>query len=230
MQTIFWMSSSAFVRSTLCFSRCFSTIRSFKPGALFAQARGFKTLRHSLFLSCAQDIAKLCLDADKRTPSILNLVSGLSDSLLRGELRERYAIWKLPSVEEETDPEIIEALRRIEQHKQSERRAQFDKHYEELQTSWASLQNSEPLKGFSTVHDKVSAHTEIRFVADKYQLMDIATLGIKWADLRSTIDAMQYLVELIGLIVRNAGFAWDMLERQLSEAAIGFWSTNHETQ
>ena len=91
----------------------------------FAQARGFQTLRHSLFLSCAQDIAKLCLDADKRTPSILNLVSGLSDLLLRGELRERYAIWKLPSVEGETDPEIIEALRRIEQHEQSERRAQL---------------------------------------------------------------------------------------------------------
>jgi hypothetical protein len=196
----------------------------------FARARGFKTLRHSLFLSCAQDIAKLCLDTDKRTPSIVNLVSGLSDSSLRSELRERYAIWQIPSVEEETDPEIIEALKRMEQREQSERQGQFDRHYEELLTSWASLRDSKPLEGFSTVRDKVSAHTEVRSVADKYQLVDIGTLGIKWSDLRSTIDAMQHLVELLGLIVRNAGFAWDMLDRQLSEAAAGFWRTTHEAR
>jgi hypothetical protein len=36
---------------------------------------------------------------------------------------------------------------------------------------------------------------------------------------------MQRLVELIGFIVRNASFAWDMLDRQLREAARGFWSS-----
>jgi len=34
---------------------------------------------------------------------------------------------------------------------------------------------------------------------------------------------MQRLVELIGFIVRNASFAWEMLDRQLTEAARGFW-------
>jgi len=63
----------------------------------------------------------------------------------------------------------------------------------------------------------------VRFVADKYQLVDIGTLGIKWGDLRRNIETMQRLVELLGLIVRNAGFAWDSLDAQLSNASTGFW-------
>ena len=90
------------------------------------QARGFLTLRHSLFLSCAQDIAKLTLDSDSRTPSIKKLMSSLDDAILCNTLREEFAIWESPSVEEETDPEIIEALRRMELRQQDQRRAQFD--------------------------------------------------------------------------------------------------------
>ena len=36
------------------------------------QARGFSTLRHSLFLACVQDIAKLTTDADPKTPSVVS--------------------------------------------------------------------------------------------------------------------------------------------------------------
>jgi hypothetical protein len=82
------------------------------------------------------------------------------------------------------------------------------------------------MHGFRTVRDKISAHTEVRYVADKYQLVDIATLGIKWGDLRSTIARMQRIIELIGLIVRNAGFAWDSFEAQISDAASRFWGAN----
>ena len=86
------------------------------------------------------------------------------------------------------------------------------------------------MEGFATVRDKVSAHTEIRCVADKYQLVDIGALGIKWGDLLLTIDAMQQMVELVGLIIRNAGFAWESLENQLSAAAGAFWSVPDATR
>src|SRR3990167_5880557 len=81
-----------------------------------AQARGFLTLRHSPFLSCAQDIAKLTLDSDKRTPSI------------------------------------------------------------------------------------------------------------KWAGMKTAIRAMRELVEALGLLIRNAGFAWESLDEQLGKASVAFWS------
>ena len=188
------------------------------------QARGFRALRHSLFLSCVQDIAKYTTDADKRTPSIRNIVEALEDGALLGALKERYAIWRIPSAEKETDPEIVEALRRIEMREEAERRVQFDDHYHELRASWGRLLAMPALEGFRTIRDKLTAHTEIRFVADKYQPIDIGQLAIKWGDLKIAIVEMHVCIELIGLIVRNAGFAWDMLDEQLTEASRGFWS------
>lgn len=187
------------------------------------QARGFQILRNSLFLSCAQDIAKLTLDADKRTPSIRNLVGALDEAALVAELEDRYAIWVIPAVEVETDPDIAAALRRMEERERAERREQFREHMTELGNLWGELYTAPAMTGFLTVRDKVSAHTEVRFVADKYQLVDIGSLGIKWRDLRASIESMQRLVELIGLTVRNAGFAWDSLDHQLSKASTSFW-------
>jgi AbiU2 len=74
-----------------------------------------------------------------------------------------------------------------------------------------------------TIRNKVSAHTEVQYVADKYQFVDIAALGIKWGDLGKVVETMQTLVELLGLLIRNACFAWDKLDAQLSKAASAFW-------
>ena len=189
------------------------------------QARGFQILKHSLFLSCSQDIAKLTLDDDERTPSLANLVRALSDDAIRAELRETFSVWKIPLVEEVTEPEIAEALNRMELGEEAQRREQFDALFCEVTVLWAKLSTSPTIKGFRIIRDKVSAHTEVRFIADKYQFVDIGTLGINWGDLRSIIDEMQKLVELMGLLVRNAGFAWDMLDSQLSRASDEFWAT-----
>lgn len=190
------------------------------------RARGFHILKHSLFLSCAQDIAKLTLDDDLRTPSLNNNIRALTDDALRHSLREQFAIWKIPPAEEDTDPEIIEALRRMELREEVQRRAQFDELYCEATALWAALSTSPTIKSFKTIRDKVSAHTEVRLVADKYQFVDIGTLGIKWGDVKVTIGQMQRLVEIVGLLIRNAGFAWDTLDGQLKQASIGFWGVD----
>lgn len=188
-----------------------------------AQARGFLTLRHSLFLSCAQDIAKLALDSDKRTPSIKNLMAALEDIDLCYVLRDKYAAWVIPSIETETDPEIIAALENIEHREQAARRDQFDEILAKAKRNWAALEVEPYLTGFLTIRDKVSAHTEVHLVADKYQFVDIGTLGIKWSDMRRAIESMQSLVEYLGLVIRNAGFAWEMLDEQLVKASNAFW-------
>lgn len=187
------------------------------------QARGFLTLRHSLFISCAQDIAKLSLDDDKRTPSIWNLMSALDDDVLYRSLREQYASWSAPVMEPDTDPEIIEALRQMDLREAAERQIQFDGILARTKTSWTELSTSAAMSGFLTIRDKVAAHTEVQYVADKYQFVDIGALGIKWSDMRKTVENMQGLVENLGLLIRNAGFAWEMLDEQLSKASRSFW-------
>ena len=193
-----------------------------------SQARGFKILRHTLFLSCAQDIAKLTMDKDEKTPSLRNLVEALESDALRQELREKFALWVVPSIEAETYPEIIAALRRMEGREQAERRVQFDDLYNEATSLWTQLSTGSAVQGFLTIRNSISAHTEVRFVADKYQFVDMGTLGIRRDDLKNTIKMMQRLVELVGFIVRDAGFAWDMLDEQLAKASSGFWSAASE--
>ena len=188
------------------------------------QARGFAALKHSLFLSCVQEIAKLATDRDSRAPSVVNIVVQLAESSLLGTLRTRYSEWVVPSIEDEDDPLIVEALRRIELREQAERLTQFEDHVRELLALESALAASPAITAFRTVRDKLTAHTEVRFVADKYQLVDIATLGVKWGDIKTTLAELQRAVELIGFVVRNAGFAWDALETQLEGTAHGFWS------
>lgn len=189
----------------------------------FKQNRGFKILQRSLFLACAQDIAKLCFDKHDRTPSILKIISALENASLRSNLEEKFAACTAPFIEDESDPEILEALAAFETWERSQLRAQFLCLYAELTEKWHTLSTSEAAKGFHTIRDKVSAHTEVQYLIDKYQPVDIAELGIKWKDIGGTIESMQRIVEIIGLIVRNAGFAWDSLDEHLSVAATDFW-------
>jgi len=187
------------------------------------QYQGFMILRHSLFLSCVQDIAKLSLDDDKRTPSLINLVAALDDSSLVKAFREQFAMWHSPLVEEETDPEIIEALRRMDLREEAERRAQFDEILADTHIKLAELIGSPFMTDFRTIRDKITAHTEVQFVVDKYQFVDIGALGTKWSDVKKAIEMMQTLVANLSLLIRNAGFAWEMLDEQLSEASHAFW-------
>jgi hypothetical protein len=187
-----------------------------------ARSRGFQILRNTLFLACAQDIAKLALDKDERAPSIRNLVAALASDDLRREFRDRYSNWAIAPVSE-TDPEVVAALKKMQVSDHAERAQRFDELYCELTGLWAKLSISSALGGFQAVRDKISAHSEVRYLADKYQFVDVGTLGIKWGDLEATIVSMERAVEILGLLVRNAGFAWEMLDEKLSSAATEFW-------
>lgn len=187
--------------------------------------RGFVVLRNSLFLTCAQDIAKITCDEDPRTPSIRNLMLGLSDEKVRAALRDRFKQWRIPVADSEVeDTELIEAFRRLEQVEEAERSAQFESLYAEALIAWASLSSDPAITAFRTVRDKVTAHSELKYHVDKYQPMDIGTLGIRWGDLRMCMERMQRLIEIIGMIVRTSSFAWDSLDEQLSRSARNFWA------
>jgi hypothetical protein len=74
------------------------------------------------------------------------------------------------------------------------------------------------------IRDKVSAHSEITYSVDKYQFVDISKLGLKWADMKNIITKMKRLVELLNMLVRSAGFAWEMLDDQLEKASTNYWN------
>jgi len=190
--------------------------------------RGFTILRNTLFLSCVQDIAKLSLDSDNNAPSIKNIIKALESEVLRLELRKQFASWKMPSIGE-NDPAIIENLQKLELQKEEQRRTEFDTNYSQLLGLWNQLAASSILDAFRIIRNKLSAHMDIHYVDGSYKLLDISTFGVNWNNLRESIAALQEIVELLGLLIRNSGFAWDDLDTQLVKTGASFWCGNNGT-
>lgn len=189
----------------------------------WAQARGFAILKSSLFLSCCQDIAKLATDNYDKTPSISKIMAALDDPFVRHQFRTRYGQGRSSCAEDESDPGMAEVYRRMALEDEVRDGLEFDAKYTEAAGLWSKLSTSASLKSFRQIRDQVTAHTELKFTDGEYKPVDIAALGIKWGDLKSTIESMQHLVELIGQLVRDAGFAWESLDRMLAKAGNDFW-------
>lgn len=187
--------------------------------------RGFHALRTSLFMSCVQDIAKLVSDKDQKAPSFRNFIAELTSDSLVIQLRSRYAKRVTPLANEETDPEILTALKQLDAQAEEERRIEFDQHLHTLRKWWDANETGKVVQACRVIRDKVTAHTEIKFVIDKYVTVDVAALDLKWSDVKRFSKEMQEPVASIGLLIRCAGFAWEMLDRQLAIATKEFWRT-----
>lgn len=114
------------------------------------RAAGLHVLTNALLHACVLEIAKIALDTDRRTPSVSKLVAALDDSRLLAELREDYAVCRLPSNAED-NPDVIAVLKRMEQREKQKRREQFDSLVGQLRSGWVDLRDSAALAGFVTM-------------------------------------------------------------------------------
>lgn len=123
---------------------------------------GVATLQHTLYLSCAQDIAKITFDRGRRAPSLGNIVRTLKDGKTKKQLERNFAVWEEPDYRSYSDPAIVEALKRIDLRVSEERIEQFMQLFKELKTLSTSIFACPTFKAFKTVRDKITAHTEIK--------------------------------------------------------------------
>jgi hypothetical protein len=149
------------------------------------------------------------------------LCVALDDEALRNELREAYAIWNL-HIEHE-DPDVARFLRDSEKRDEDTRRKEFDAHLEQFRSLWHELRDSATLSGFETLRDKVIAHNEVRHHGSTYRAFDIASLGLKFGDLRQIVEALEPIVDRANLLFRAASFAFDDSACQMRAASEQFW-------
>ncbi len=81
------------------------------------------------------------------------------------------------------------------------------------------------MRACRVVRNKITAHTDVDFVAGSLKAVDIAELGLKWSDIGRLTAELQEPIAALGHVVRGTSFAWDMLETRLDETARGFWVT-----
>ncbi|MBR7745778.1 hypothetical protein [Undibacterium baiyunense] len=187
--------------------------------------RGFIAIKNNLFLFCCQDIAKLSLDKYDTSPSIKRIVEKLQEDRLLATLEEEFSVWYVEPPSEEKDPMVLDLLKRMDEKAQLERRRAFNELVLRLNENWRKLENKPALDSFKKIRNKASAHLDVNLVNGIFQPLDIGSLGVKWKDIGETIAEMQEIIEQIGLIVRNASFSWDSLDRNLEKASKGFWES-----
>ena len=118
---------------------------------------------------------------------------------------------------------VLEALKFLNAQEEVERRVEFDSHLRELRDWWSKNEISKIVQSCRVIRDKVTAHTEIKYVIDRYVAVDITALDLKWSDVNNFTLELRSPVAAIGTLIRCAGFAWEMLDEQLANAAKNFW-------
>lgn len=132
-------------------------------------------------------------------------------------------MWDEPDYRDYQDPEIIEALRRIDLRESAKRLDQFSQLLQEFKTLTSDVFTCPTFKALKTVRDKITAHTEIKLVADKYVPIDLGSLSLKWGDINTCVSRLERPLELVGLLVRNTSFGWESFHAQLEKNVASVW-------
>ena len=193
------------------------------------QSYGFIIIRNTLFLSCCQLIANLCFDKDHRCPSIIQIISILENVTLRNNLKAAYAL-SSRVISDNDEPEILELWKRIEAEDQHKLGVEFDNNYNELLSLWYQFNISKPAASLADIRNKVTAHSDISLINGKFRLFDINALNLKWTDILETVNTMQKIIELINLIVRSSGFAWEYFDKNLEKKVNDYWEISPISQ
>ena len=187
--------------------------------------RGFESIKYSLFYGCAQDIARITLDNDKRTPSICGIITPLLiNTGLLDELCVRYSSWGY-IVRETDDAELRAALESHLAEETELRRQKFHATFNKLIADWDAFKVKQSTDAFKIIRDKLTAHLELHLCSDDvYRITDIAKLGLKWRDLGEAIKDVEIMITALNSIVRNAGFAMEDFDEGLEKAIQGYWA------
>lgn len=186
--------------------------------------RGFKILVDSLFLSCAQDIAKICFDNDCRSPSIISMINSLEEQHIVLHFRKKYSLPHMSPIKT-NDPLVKEYHDKNKKRRAEEALMQFDSLVIEIKQRWNDIESNQSLLAFQKIRDKITAHSELMYCHENesYDHLNITQLHLKWGDFKNTLEEIQKIIELIGNIFRCSSFAWETLDSQLATAARGFW-------
>lgn len=188
---------------------------------------GFHTVRDALIFTCAKDIANICHDGGNRVPSFRSIRRLLSDKNVNivGMLRENYIRGKgwTHFLDGELTGYVPNDLERIS------REVEFDTLYTDFVNKSELLLKSKTLEAFIQVRNMVSAHTQVRFINGEYCINEIEDLGLEWDDMKTIIESMQEVVEIVCGLCSITVIDYYALGIQVQRNVSAFWDIEPET-
>jgi len=176
-------------------------------------ATGFSMIRSSLYYSLIQELANIAFDSGSTNPSIKNIVGKLNHDEVIKVLRAKYTVEFCPE----------EEFKELYEQRAVERGKQFDSHLQELLKLAHNLQDNSDFKAAKSVRDEFTAHLDLQYIDGNYEYPDISKYGLKWSSLKNMIGVLKPIIDRVGFVVRDAGFAWESFEAQNKKIADGYW-------
>ena len=176
----------------------------------------FHNMRINLYYLCIQDLANLLGDRCSKTPSVENLMNELWDPAITRTLRDQVVSQARYSMH---PPILKEALDREQKRKM----IGFGVRMSRLNKSWELLSRAKHADSFKKVRDKITAHAELQFDRTTYNRFPIASLGLKWGDLKSALDNTEPIVLAIDRIIRGGGFDIGLWYRSIRQERKAFY-------
>lgn len=181
------------------------------------KAYGYETIKYALFYDCIQDIVKLSFDKDTRTPSLNNIIESLNKNatirLLKNNFSEPTYIKNLEQ----------EDLARIQSNEKSIKEKTFETNVKTLLNKWEDYNSEAYVQGFKTIRNKLKAHLELKLVDGEYKQIDVSNQNLKWDDPSRAITAIQEIISILNILIRNSHYAFEMLDDQLKDKVKEFW-------
>lgn len=178
-------------------------------------ATGFTIIRSSLYYGLIQELANIVFDSGSSNPSINNIVDKLKHKEVTKVLRDKYTAEFYPE----------EEFKEIYMQRAIERGKEFDSYLEQLLKLVHDVQSNLEFKAAKIVRDEFTAHLDLQYTDGNYEYPDICKYGLKWGSLKSMIDILKPLIDRIGFVVRDAGFAWESFEVQNEKITDGYWKS-----
>jgi len=163
----------------------------------------FTRLRNWLYWGFIQELLKICLDADERTPCISKIAGKLQQPDINSALELSYSsssVWS-----------------------EAELRSEFQRLHADFQRRAEEMLNSKAAGGYKTVRDKLIAHNELRQTGKEYEFYDVKGLGLKYGDERQLLETVKQLVVDLALLVRKTDFSWDNIVEWETKNVCEFW-------
>lgn len=189
------------------------------------RARGFGTLRVTLYRACALEAVNLIRDRDPRTASLKNLVDSLEEEEIRDALEVEYTeLGPLPK--DAALAPVRDLLIADRETRAAELTEEFHERLAQLQRAYSRLAGSGTVSRFKSLRNKSIAHAEVVREEREWSLFDPAALDLRWSDLGPLVDALEEPVQLATSVFRQASFDFEMLTEQHDRVSTGFWGSD----
>lgn len=195
-------------------------VRKFGHGE---RGRGFDLIRKMVYFGCLQDLVNICFDNDRRTPSICKLIEKLKLPEVQKVLRQSYSQYSVDI--QNSDSHIRVAWQRYQRKQEKKLEKRFDQKLKMLIERWNKFETTPRAQALKAIRCKITAHFELEKKGSTYSFIPIARFGLKWLDLKKSMIEICPIIELLNLIIRNAGMDMTSVISRYKQYGKSFWKT-----